>query len=257
MDGPIPPRMTAAATSPGVRSGAEYNLIELLWPRSVQLVVSGLFGALFLIQVYQGQETTLPRPTNTERLESLATRMDLNLATRDDFLLLPGIGEKLAQRLVEHRQENGPFKRVEDLRAIPGIGPTILERLRPRVFVAFADEEKVSLPASKPVGIPAAPRGKSKKELEIGGKFINVNQAGAEDLQKLPGIGPKLAERIMYHRQHQGPFRKAEDLRKVAGIGPKTLEKIKPHIVLDPGSPDHETTVQARADEIPITSGAK
>src|SRR5258706_10537561 len=41
---------------------------------------------------------------------------------------------------------------------------------------------------------------------------VNINQAGAAELEKLPGIGPVLAERIVAHRLQYGPFRRAEHL---------------------------------------------
>ena len=58
-------------------------------------------------------------------------------------------------------------------------------------------------------------------------KKVNINQATIEQFIRLPGIGPSLAERIVAHRQAQGPFESIEDITKVAGIGPKKFEAIK------------------------------
>lgn len=60
--------------------------------------------------------------------------------------------------------------------------------------------------------------------------LININQASATDLQGLPGIGPALSERILKHRQENGPYQSVDDLRKVKGIGPKTVTKLAPLI---------------------------
>jgi competence protein ComEA len=46
---------------------------------------------------------------------------------------LPGIGPVLARRIVEYRRLHGPFRRLEELRGVRGVGPRLLERLRPRV----------------------------------------------------------------------------------------------------------------------------
>lgn len=56
----------------------------------------------------------------------------VNLNTADALLLeqLPGIGPTTAEKIVEYRQANGPFTRVEDLLKIPGLGPSTLEEIR-------------------------------------------------------------------------------------------------------------------------------
>ena len=61
---------------------------------------------------------------------------------------------------------------------------------------------------------------------------VRVNQAGPDELQRLPGIGPVLAERIVAYRQRNGPFTSVEDLLGVSGIGPKLLERIRPYVVV-------------------------
>jgi competence protein ComEA len=62
--------------------------------------------------------------------------LDLNRAKLEDFIELPGIGEKLAQRLVDYRESHGGFRSVEDLREVRGIGAKRFERLRPLVVTA-------------------------------------------------------------------------------------------------------------------------
>lgn len=52
--------------------------------------------------------------------------IDLNSATKAELMRLPDIGEKRAQAILDHREENGPFTYVEDLREVPGIGEGIL-----------------------------------------------------------------------------------------------------------------------------------
>lgn len=62
---------------------------------------------------------------------------------------------------------------------------------------------------------------------------VAINQATAKDFQKLPGIGPQIAQRIVAHRDQHGSFKKIEDLTNVSGIGPKTLERIRPQLILN------------------------
>ena len=56
---------------------------------------------------------------------------------------------------------------------------------------------------------------------------VQVNRAGAAELAALPGIGPKLAQRIAEDRRSRGYFVTLEDLKRVKGVTPKTLEKLK------------------------------
>lgn len=61
--------------------------------------------------------------------------VDLNTATAEELAGLPGIGEKLAERILAYRRENGPFDTVEDLLNVSGIGEKKLEDLTPYVTV--------------------------------------------------------------------------------------------------------------------------
>ena len=61
---------------------------------------------------------------------------------------------------------------------------------------------------------------------------VAVNSADSEELQRLPSVGPKTAERIVQYREKNGPFATLEALQRVAGIGPRTLEKLRPFVVL-------------------------
>jgi competence protein ComEA len=61
---------------------------------------------------------------------------------------------------------------------------------------------------------------------------ININAAALDELQKLPGIGPKIAQRIIDYRKQNGNFKKVEDLMKVRGIGEKTFLKMKDQLTI-------------------------
>ncbi|MGQ9757448.1 MAG: helix-hairpin-helix domain-containing protein [Actinomycetota bacterium] len=59
------------------------------------------------------------------------------------------------------------------------------------------------------------------------GGRVNINTATKEELERLPGIGPTLAQRILEYREAHGGFRSVDELRKVSGIGPKKFEELK------------------------------
>lgn len=62
----------------------------------------------------------------------------------------------------------------------------------------------------------------------VPGAQVNINTAGASELDRLPGVGAATAAAIISYREQNGPFKTVEDLGKVAGIGDAKLAKIKP-----------------------------
>ena len=63
--------------------------------------------------------------------------------------------------------------------------------------------------------------------------LIHINDASAEELVMLPGIGPALAQAIIEHRTRYGPFKQFEDLDAVPGLGPAKLEAIREQVIID------------------------
>jgi comEA protein len=64
------------------------------------------------------------------------------------------------------------------------------------------------------------------------GEKININKASISELTRLPGVGPRIAERIYEYRKQVGKFKSVEELLNVKGIGLKKLEKMRPYITL-------------------------
>lgn len=63
-------------------------------------------------------------------------------------------------------------------------------------------------------------------------QVVNVNTATAAQLEALPGIGPSMAQRIVAHREKNGPFKKLEDLMIIQGIGEKSFLKLRPMLTI-------------------------
>lgn len=77
------------------------------------------------------------------------------------------------------------------------------------------------------------------------GERIDPNTAGADQLDRLPKVGPALAAEIVAHRRASGPFRSLADLDAVPGVGPAVLSAVAPHVTLRPAP---SSTARSRAE---------
>ena len=90
------------------------------------------------------------------------------------------------------------------------------------------------------IGLPEKPRdnastirfSEEKTEVSQTRELIDINQATAKDLERLPSIGPGTARLIVDYRDENGPFKQIEDITKVRDIGTKTFEKLNSHITI-------------------------
>ena len=123
----------------------------------------------------------------------------------------------------------------------------------------LTDGEKVFVPkkstAPKPAALDAAPmtpaagrapgatvrrgrgaRGGSGRTAKLSadsGEQVGLNSATLADLERLPGVGPSMAAKIITYREQSGGFAKVDDLSLVPGIGPKKLAKLTPFVTLN------------------------
>ncbi len=114
-----------------------------------------------------------------------------------------------------------------------GLGYSIFGRpVGPGSAVAPAPQRAAASPArqaDRPIDAEAGspPRIIDVVEDETYAQRINVNTAGAAELELLPGIGPALAERILADRAANGPFTSVDDLMRIKGIGPRTVARLR------------------------------
>jgi competence protein ComEA len=103
-------------------------------------------GAMLLAILLVAQPGFESSATSTEQGRKAETApvtvIDANQATEQDFARLPCVGTKLARRIVAYREKHGPFRRVEDLLAIRGIGHKKWRKIRPYLRVGSDQSKK-------------------------------------------------------------------------------------------------------------------
>ena len=67
--------------------------------------------------------------------------------------------------------------------------------------------------------------------------LVSINEASREELERLPGIGPALAARIVEHRERYGRFRRAEHLLLVRGISERRFLRLRPYVTAEVKTP--------------------
>ena len=106
---------------------------------------------------------------------------------------------------------------------IPGADSSNLNLARP-----LKDSEHINIPRLQTSSLT---RSKSSPSISSNPQ-ISLNQSTQKDFETLPGIGPKLARRIIDYRHQNGGFKTLQDLLKVKGIGTKQFKKLKPKLRL-------------------------
>lgn len=163
--------------------------------------------------------------------------VDINSADASELETLPGIGPSKAAAIVQYRTDHGPFKTVDDLDNVPGIGASTLASLRDQVTVGKGAPSGTPAPA-KAAAAPDAPKSTGSSGFATGasaapaassaaGCPVNINTADATALEDLPGIGASKAAAILQHRVDSGPYASCDALDDVSGIGPATIAGLR------------------------------
>lgn len=84
------------------------------------------------------------------------------------------------------------------------------------IYVEKKQEPGAAMASSVPSGAASSSDGK-----------ININSAGLAELDKIPGIGPVTAQKIIDYREKHGSFNSVDDLKKIGGMGDKTIDKFR------------------------------
>lgn len=127
--------------------------------------------------------------------------VDISLADTTELIALPGIGSKLAKRIISFREKLGGFYAVEQLKDLFGLTDSVYQILKPM--------------------LKASPGNLSK---------ININTANEEILRAHPYLRWQLAKAIISYRKEHGAFTSIEDLLRIDIIDKAGLEKLRPYL---------------------------
>ncbi|MBN3304535.1 endonuclease/exonuclease/phosphatase family domain-containing protein 1 [Amia ocellicauda] len=144
-------------------------------------------------------------------------RLNINTATAEELMTLPGVNRAVAQNIVEYRGCIGGFKKVEDLALVSGVGAAKLEAIKLEICVS----------SNRLGSSQHSPSSVRRDHEHLAGTGININTATPAQLLSIRGITEKMARSIVQYRQQHGPFKSIEDLVKVHSINSSLLDKIR------------------------------
>jgi competence ComEA-like helix-hairpin-helix protein len=174
------------------------------------------------------------RSSKKERLAAQQFNFDPNTATESELLQL-GLPKWVTSRVLNYREKGGKFRKKEDLSKIYGFPKEDYERLEPFIAIAAAGEAsrpQASFSASGSSGANNYPQ----KNFAPAGP-LDINRAGVEHWQMLPGIGEKRAQMIVKYRERLGGFVSVTQVGELRGLPDSVYQRIRPMLVLQFSEP--------------------
>ncbi len=146
---PLQVHIAGAVRAPGVYRLPQGAIVEDVLRAAGGPTDEAAVGAINLAQpVETGERVYIPTQAELDDSRAMgavgviqpadepgAGRIDLNRADAPELERLPGIGPSLAQKIIDYRDDHGPFQQVDDLLNVPGIGPAKLDAIRDQVAV--------------------------------------------------------------------------------------------------------------------------
>ncbi|HNJ57248.1 MAG TPA: helix-hairpin-helix domain-containing protein, partial [Chitinophagaceae bacterium] len=145
---------------------------------------------------------TIYKPINTTKSNSNTYRIiEINTADTSDFISLPGIGSKLAWRIVNFRDKLGGFYSINQIAETYGLPDSTFQKIKSYLKLTDPNVKK-----------------------------ININTASVDELKTHPYIRYQLARPIVAYREQHGLFSKPEDLKKIMIVTDEVFLKIAPYL---------------------------
>lgn len=149
-------------------------------------------------KVYIAQEKSFTTPRNN----SNAAQININTADTLAFIALPGIGSKLANRIINFRQKLGGFYKLEQIGEVFGLADSTFQKIKPKLICKASDIQQ-----------------------------ININSATIEQLKAHPYIKYQIGNAVIQYRNQHGNFQSVADLKQIQIITDEVFEKIVPYFI--------------------------
>ena len=138
-----------------------------------------------------------------EKPKYTITSIDINTADTSAFIALPGIGSKLANRIITFRDKLGGFYKVEQVAETFALPDSTFQKIKERLVIGNTSVKKLS-----------------------------INSAGVDELKMHPYIRYQLANAIVQYRLQHGPFSTLSDLKKIVLITDEIYNKLAPYLTI-------------------------
>ena len=153
---------------------------------------------------YSGKEKTIPNAGQKEYKPYRKALVDINQADTSAWIALPGIGSKLALRIVNFREKLGGFYSVEQVSETFGLADSVFQKIKSQLFLSAS-----------------------------GVRQIDLNKATFNELKLHPYIRWNIAQAIERYREQHGPFTTINELTEINIVNEEWLKKAKPYLVVN------------------------
>ncbi|MEO9020837.1 MAG: helix-hairpin-helix domain-containing protein [Ginsengibacter sp.] len=173
---------------------------------------------------YYGDYT--PRSKNHEQVKNIKLfYFDPNTASANDWIRL-GVREKTANTIQNYISKGGKFYKPEDIKKIWGLSKSDAERLIPYISIKREERTYPQYEQKNPV-----------EKVNYTSRYpiakVDINTADTTQYIALPGIGSRLANRIISFREKLGGFYSIDQIGETYLLPDSTFQKIKPHLLLN------------------------
>lgn len=200
---------------------------------------------------HQGSlSATFTIPENDQKAELL----NINLASEEELMTLPGITRQIAQNIVEHRRVIGKFRKVEDLALVSGIGADKLHKIKLEICVGKRQAASCSSRAQSMDSLKSTDS--SRLGFKGSQKSVDINKGNCFDFMSLHGVTQELAANIIHYRDKKGPFTSIDGLLKVKGIDTIRLGAIRNQLTINSSEEDLSTSLLRVKNDLDLVDTA-